>query len=287
MIDLHCHTRISDNSMTAEEVILLAKQRHITHLAITDHDTTEGLDAAVELGRLHGVSIIPGIEISACDFERRRKVHILGLYIKPGYGALERLCRPISDRRNGVSHEMVKKIAAAGYDISWERVREYAQGSAGVYKQHIMHALMDAGYCDGIYSPLYKALFSRPGGLAFIELEYADMKAAVAAVAEAGGIPVLAHPGQLDSYDAIPGLCECGLGGIEVYHPSHNGEAIKKSLAYAGEYGLAVTGGSDFHGLYDELPDNKPGVGELGEECILELEKRHHSIHHPRHPTSG
>lgn len=274
MIDLHCHTRISDNSMTDEEVILLARRRRITHLAITNHDTTKGLDEAVKLGRLHRITVIPGIEISACDFERRRKVHILGLYVEPGHEALEGLCRPIADRRNEVSREMVSKIAAAGYAITWERVLAYAQGGTGVYKQHIMHALMDAGYCGGIYSPLYKVLFSRSGGLAFVEMEYADMRAAVAAVLKAGGIPVLAHPGQLDSFDAIPGLCECGLQGIEAYHPSHGGRDIERTLACAREYGLAVTGGSDFHGLYDELPDNAPGVRELGEEYVSELEKR-------------
>jgi len=277
MIDLHVHTKISDNSLSASEVIRLAKSKGITHLAITEHDTTKGLHEAIILGQEIGVDIVPGIEISAYDFLRSKRAHILGLFIEPEHTSLDRLCTPLLHSRNRASHEMVRKVIAAGYDISWEDVQKY-EGGTGVYKQHIMHALLDKGYCKSIYCDLYKKLFRRggtsePQGIAYIQLEYIDAQAAIRAVKEAGGVAVLAHPGQLSNFEAIDEWVEVGLEGIEVFHPSHNEEDRQMSLRYAQKHNLIVTGGSDFHGFYGE---NQVELGclELNEECISKLLSR-------------
>ena len=274
MIDLHVHTKVSDNSLSASEVIRLAKDKGITHLAITDHDTTKGLQEAISLGQEIGVGIIPGIEISAYDFQRNKRAHILGLFIEPGHPSLDLLCTSLVQSRNQASFEMVSKVIAAGYDISWKDVQKY-EGGTGVYKQHIMHALLDKGYCESIYCDLYKKLFRRgrisePQGIAFIQLEYIDAQAAILAVREAGGIAVLAHPGQFDNFDALEDWVELGLEGIEVFHPSHNEEDRQTSLRYAQKHRLIITGGSDFHGFYGERPVEL-GCLELDEECIDEL----------------
>lgn len=278
MIDLHVHTKISDNSLTAEEVIKLAQIKGITHLAITDHDTTKGLKEAIAYGDQLGVGIIPGIEISAYDYQRNKRAHILGLDIEPGHPALDDLCTFLLKSRNEASSEMVKRIIAAGYDIVWEDVQKYAEGGTGVFKQHIMHALLDRGYCDSIYSDLYKKLFRRdsstePQGLAYIPLVYVDAAAAIRAVRDAGGIPVLAHPGQLNNYDAIDEWVELGLEGIEVFHPSHRQVDILASLQYAQKHNLIITGGSDFHGFYGET-SVELGCQELDETSIQELGSR-------------
>ncbi|MDR3599261.1 MAG: PHP domain-containing protein [Desulfosporosinus sp.] len=277
MIDLHVHTKISDNSQSANEVIRLAKGKGITHLAITDHDTTQGLQEAINLGQKIGVSIVPGIEISAYDYQRNNRAHILGLFIEPGHPSLDRLCTPLLQSRNLASYEMVKKVIAAGYNISWEEVQKY-EGGTGVYKQHIMHALLDKGYCESIYCDLYKQLFRResnfePQGIAYIPLEYIDAPAAIQAVREAGGIAVLAHPGQLNNFDAIDEWVELGMEGIEVFHPSHNHEDRQTSLLYAQKHNLIITGGSDFHGFYGEKPVEL-GCLELNETSICELLSR-------------
>jgi len=274
MIDLHVHTKISDNSLSTEEVIRLAKEKGLKHLAITDHDTTKGLQEAVILGQEIGVGIVPGIEISAYDYRRNKRAHILGLYIEPGHPALDLLCTSLIQSRNQASCDMVRKVIAGGYEISWEAVQKY-EGGTGVYKQHIMHALLERGYCESIYGDLYKKLFQRGStsesqGIAYIQLEYVDAQAAILAVREAGGIAVLAHPGQLRNFDAIHDWVELGLEGIEVFHPSHNEEDRQMSLRYAQKHNLVITGGSDFHGFYGEKPVEL-GCPELGEECINEL----------------
>lgn len=277
MIDLHVHTKISDNSLSASEVIGLAKGKGITHLAITDHDTTKGLQEAIILGQEIGVGIVPGIEISAYDFQRNKRAHILGLFIEPGHPSLDLLCTALVQNRNQASYEMVRKIIASGYDISWEDVQKY-EGGTGVFKQHIMHALLDKGYCESIYGDLYKKLFRRESssesqGIAYIQLEYIDARNAILAVIEAGGIPVLAHPGQLNNFEAIDEWVELGLEGIEVFHPSHTEDDRQTSKKYAQKHNLIMTGGSDFHGFYGEKPVEL-GCLELNEECIAKLLSR-------------
>lgn len=276
--DLHCHTDASDNTYGADEVVAAAKEAGLTYLGITDHDTTAGLAEALRCGERHGIEIVPGIEISAADRERGRRAHILGYYIEPDHPAIRALCDPINARRSEASRLMVAKLAEAGYRISWEDVSPYAARSTAVFKQHIMHALMDRGYCDDIYGPLEKKLFGRGGegrtpGIALVPIEYADAREAIRAVRAAGGVPVLAHPGQLRNFEAVEEWVACGLEGIEAFHPSHTQEDTDRALELASRYGLAVTGGADFHGGYGA---GRHPLGSVfaGEEAVDELKRR-------------
>lgn len=276
--ELHCHTNISDGSYTIDDVLALAIYNGVSHLAITNHDTTKGLEEAIEKGQQKGIEVIPGIEISAYDFERNRRVHILGYFITPGDEELEKIVQPLVERRHGASQEMTKRLIEAGYQITWERCLELAHGGTGVYKQHIMQALIEGRYCDSIYGPLYKKLFSRgqngeQPGLAFIPLQYLDAVQAVKAIISAGGVPVLAHPGQYKSFELVPDLVEAGLQGIEVWHPLHEREDEGQAKYLAEKYGLIETGGSDFHGEYDEKPvvigSRNPGI-----DVVRQLKER-------------
>lgn len=271
-IELHCHTNISDCPLSIDEVVELALIQGVTHLAITNHDTTKGLTEAVETGKRYGIEVIPGIEISGFDFERGRRVHILGYFIEPGHEALETLCQPLVNKRHSASEEMVERLIAAGYEITWERCKEIAYGGTGVYKQHIMHALIEAGYADSIYGPVYKKLFNRgqngeKPGIAFIPMEYMDAKTAVQAIRLAGGVPVLAHPGQYGNFEIVPDLVGEGLQGIEVWHSLHNEQHEARAKQLASKYDLIMTGGSDFHGYYGEKPvligSKSPGAEAL------------------------
>jgi len=280
--DLHCHTWISDNTHSVEEVVKMARNAGVTHLAITDHDTTKGLDEAVGWGRKYGVDIIPGIEISAFDRVRARRAHILGYEVEPGHPALERLCNPVLEQRRQASKEMVERINREGYAVTWEQVCRYAQNGTTVYKQHIMHALMDAGYCSEIYGELEQRLFSRggggrPPGVAFVPMEYADAADAIRAVLAAGGVPVLAHPGQLGNFDAVEEWAALGLQGIEAYHPSHSKEDVARCLTLAERFDLVVTGGSDFHGGYG---DGKHALGSVnaGHESVVRLREKKRAL---------
>ncbi|MBD8067899.1 PHP domain-containing protein [Bacillus sp. PS06] len=284
-IDLHCHTKISDNSFTIEEVLWQAKRNDVTHLAITDHDTTAGLEYAMQFGEKIGVTIIPGIEISAYDYKRNTRAHILGLFITPGHPAISKLCQPFLEKRNEVSYLMVEQLIKNGYDLSWEEVQSYAEGGTSVFKQHIMHALLDKGYTNRIYGDLYKKLFIRGNaikepGIAYVPLEYVDAIEAIRVIREANGIPVLAHPGQFNNFDAAREWAKMGLEGIEVKHPLHNVADEIKAKEIAEQYNLIQTGGSDFHGFYGDA-EVPLGTFNLGEDCLELLLKRKIELSHP------
>jgi predicted metal-dependent phosphoesterase TrpH len=280
-VDLHVHSTISDGSHTTRELLALAVSEGVTHLALTNHDTTKGLTEFVAMGTEFGIETIPGIEISAYDFERQRRVHILGYYIDTDSEVLHRLCTPIVEQRHHHSQQMVQILVAAGYDISWDQVEAYAVGGTGVYKQHIMRALIEAGYTESIYGDLYKKLFARgnettPPGIAYIPMMYVDAVTAVRAVVAAGGVPVLAHPGQYGNFPIVGDLAIAGLAGIEVWHPSHNSEMEHTAKQLASRYGLIMSGGTDFHGLYGEteitLGSISPGIQAV--EQLLERKQR-------------
>ncbi|NQX68304.1 PHP domain-containing protein [Paenibacillus alba] len=267
--ELHCHTRLSDGSFTFDEILDLAIQSEVSHLAITNHDTTQELASMVDKGLKRGVEIIPGIEISAYDFIRNRRIHILGYFVEPGHAALDTLCSPLLEMRHEGCRTAVDRLIEAGYAITWEQVLHYAEGGTGVYKQHIMHALIDQGYTASIYGELYKKLFSRglngeQPGIAYIPTKYVDAGDAIRAILAAGGVPVLAHPGQYRSFEAVPALVDAGLQGIEVWHPLHGPEDEERARGCAEEYDLVMTGGSDFHGFYGEkeveLGSKSPGI---------------------------
>lgn len=271
MIDLHCHSDVSDGSSTVAELVRLAQKRGITHLAVTDHDTTLGVAEAVRLGNESGIEVIPGIEISAYDFHHNRRAHILGYFIAPSHPALSDLCDPLVAMRHDTSRRMVMRLIELGYDINWEEICRYA-GRTGVFKQHIMRALLDAGYCDNLFGPLYKDLFSRGGGSAYLPMQYVDAVQAIIAVKKAGGIPVLAHPGDYHNFEAVPQWVEHGLAGIEAYHPSHGQVEEAQSLDLAQQFDLIITAGSDYHGFYGAGAQT-PGTRMSGSDTVAALKR--------------
>ncbi len=247
--DLHCHTKLSDGSVGIEELISLAKRRGLHTIAITDHDTFAGAVRGVNIGKRAGVNVIPGAELSAVDSATGRKVHIL-CYNCASAARLEGLCRRTLESRKKAATEMLRRVMRY-YPISPELVVRCATGSAAVYKQHIMHALMDAGFADSIFGEVFDRLFNKENGVAVAAVEYPDVRDVLAQVHEAGGIAVLAHPYVYDSTDLMQQLVkEELLDGIEVHHPSHD-EARRTALTdFAKEHHLLMTGGSDFHGMY-------------------------------------
>lgn len=256
--DLHIHSRISDGSLEIKKIVSLAKVLGFEALAIVDHDTVDGLTEAKNAGQELGVRIIPGLEISAYDYKRNKKAHVLGYLLDHPFKVGE-VCRPMLMQRQEVSKWIVETLSEAGYPISWEYVRIIANGSTNVYKQHIMHALMELGYASELKGNLYKKLFAKPkdgdpGGIAYKEIEYLDVFEAVQAIKQAGGVAVLAHPYGYKNMELIPELLASGLDGLEAWHPSHNEAAVKLIKSEAKKYDLILTGGSDFHGMYEGKP---------------------------------
>ena len=258
--DFHIHSNWSDGSMGIPQLVRYAKALGLEAISITDHDTMAGQKEAIEEGKKHGIWIIPGAEVSAYNSETGRKVHILGFNVRDMDG-LEQACRPFLLARHRKNLQSVDLIAAAGYPINQNDVVEYASLGGTVYRQHIMHALVDRGLSPGIYGPLYTKLFGS-GGLAEIKAQYMNAEEAVQLILDCGGLAVLAHPFQYNSIDFIPRLAELGLSGIEYQHhtqtPEHQEEAIQAALHHR----LFLTGGSDFHGFYSEkaLPPGSTGT---------------------------
>lgn len=246
--DLHCHTRLSDGSLSPEGLVWLAQKLHLDAVAITDHDTLAGCRQAKELEKGQQVRVIPGAEFSCVDEKRGRKVHLL-CYGPKKLQVLEPICQEIGRRRREAVHQMIEKVAAH-YPITVEMVERYAQNSTCVYKTHIMEALMDLGYDVEAYGTLFRKLFHQKTGAYLVTPQFPSAFEVLHLIHEAGGVAVLAHAEIYDSLDVLEELIQEGLDGVEVWHPRNSDATRKHLLGRAKEHGLLTTGGSDFHGRF-------------------------------------
>jgi predicted metal-dependent phosphoesterase TrpH len=259
-IDLHAHTRYSDGSLSPTALVALAKESGLRALAVTDHDTLQGVEEALAAGRATGVEVLPGVEITARFPGRAMHVLAYGFDAKErGFAALLTEVRAGRAERNP---RILARLCELGVPVTIEEVRAEAGGEV-VGRPHIARALVRKGHA--IDSKAAFAMWLKDGGPAFVAAESVEPHEVLAAVRGAGGVSVLAHPRQLKVGDAaavealLRDLASKGLGGVEVDHPSQNGEerALFRRLAEA--LGLVASGGSDFHG--DAKPDIRLGVG--------------------------
>ncbi|MDO5014499.1 MAG: PHP domain-containing protein [Clostridia bacterium] len=274
-IDLHCHTRLSDGSLGIEDLIILAANSDVKTLAITDHDCIAGNVRARIIGERHGVKIIHGVEFSAYDDEHDKKVHIL-CYLAEKPDRLEGLCKKNSLARRKAGQIMVIKTCR-NFPINPEFITKCASGSTNIYKQHIMHALMECGYTNSIFGELFQKLFVKEGPENINSTpKYPSPFEIVRQIHEAGGIAVLAHPGFYDNFDILDELIENGLDGVEVWHPENSEEEIEKLIKIADENDLLKTGGSDFHGMYNSKPVKLGccGVSEKELQALLDYKAK-------------
>ncbi len=247
--DLHCHTKLSDGSVGIEDLIVIAQKSGIDTIAITDHDCLAGTVRGQVIGKRYGVTVIPGVEISAFDFEAGKKVHILS-YLADALNRLEAVCKRISVARKRAGQIMMLKVASR-FPITSDFIINHASGSTNLYKQHIMHALMDAGYTEKIFGDLYYALFDASSETNVLApTKYPSVEEVIREIHGAGGIAVLAHPAFFDNFDEIEKYVSMGLDGVEVWHPSADEETITRLTALCKKHKLLLTGGSDFHGIY-------------------------------------
>ena len=247
--DLHCHTKLSSSSMGIEDILALAQKRGITTIAITDRDCQAGTVRGKIIGERRGITVIPGVEISAYDSKLDKYVEILG-YLCDSPDRLEGLCHRNVVQRKKASQLMTLKIARK-YPITPELVLKCATGSTAVFEQHIMHALLECGLTDKIYGELYDELFSpaSPENV-LVKVTYPEPSEIIDAIHEAGGIAVFAHPYDLQCVDIIKELIPKGLDGVEVWNPAVPEEVQVKLLEIAKKSGILTVGGSDFKGMY-------------------------------------
>ena len=251
--DLHCHTKLSDGSLGIEDVIAQAKRTGIDWLSITDHDTMASFSRANVIGQREGVKILPGVELSAWDKERSRKVHIL-CYAPAKPDRLEGLCLKSCEIRKEVSREMIKRVMEK-FPITLESILKHTTSSKSIFKQHIMRALIDYGYALEFYGDLDRQLFNPKTGSCYIEREYPEVHFVIDLIHTARGAAVMAHPAQYDNIELLEELAKAGkIDGVEVGHYSADEDYRNDLRAIAKKYELIETGGSDFHGLYNSVP---------------------------------
>lgn len=249
--DLHCHTKLSDGSVGIEDIIQIAHKSGVDTIAITDHDCIAGTVRGQVIGKRYGVNVISGVEISGFDFEAGKKVHILS-YLADAPNRLEGICKRTSVARKRAGQIMMLKVAGR-FPITSDFIINHASGSTNLYKQHIMHALMDAGYTNEIFGSLYHALFDPASETNVLApTKYPDVKEVIDEIHGAGGIAVLAHPAKFDNFDEIGKYIDMGLDGVEVWHPSADDATVAQLTAFCKTHKLLMTGGSDFHGIYGD-----------------------------------
>ncbi|GAA2505194.1 PHP domain-containing protein [Winogradskya humida] len=251
-IDLHCHSRASDGTLTPSELMRAGVAAGLDVMAITDHDTTGGWDEAAA-ARPAGLTLVRGAELSCRWYgvEPAIPLHLLAYLFDPAEPHLAAdLLRMRTDReRRG--EKIVELLRADGVDISWPEVHGYAAGGS-VGRPHIAQALIRAG----LVRTTNEAFASRwLGARYFVPKADLDVFEAVRAVRAAGGVPVFAHPnatvrGRIVPDKLIVDLAEAGLFGLEADHEDHSIEQRAHVRALAADLGLIVTGSSDFHGTH-------------------------------------
>ncbi|TQR34008.1 PHP domain-containing protein [Brevibacillus brevis] len=251
MADLHTHTKASDGTCEPAENVRLAKEAGLTALAITDHDTVAGIPEAMEAARALGVEIIPGVEVSSVG--KGQDIHVLGYFVPYEDPTFEERLFRLRETRHERNQLLIARLKELGIDISLEKVYRRKQGTdKNIGRPHIAEELMEMGVVSTIAEAFDKYLGK--GGAAYVNPPRITPQEAITLIKEAGGVAVLAHPGLYDDDELVQELIVFGLDGIEVNHPDNDEVQKMRYSKWAAQYGMVVTGGSDFHGWRGEEP---------------------------------
>ena len=253
-IDLHTHTNHSDGTFAPAELVELALRRGLDVVAITDHDTTDGIDEAAAAGGAFGVEVVPGVELSA-EYQGT-SVHVLCFWMDPSDEELRAELGRLRDERFRRGELMVERLHALGYPVSFERVREIA-GAGVIVRPHVAQAMVEAGIVATEEEAFDR--FIGDGGPAHVPKHALHPLDAVSLIRGAGGVCVLAHPGMWGHQSSVPhdlieAMAAAGMGGLEADAGDHTPEQREHYREMARRLGLVVTGGSDCHGTrYDPV----------------------------------
>ncbi len=267
--DMHTHTTCSDGALSPEALVRKAGDCGLQALAITDHDTIDAIEPATQVGEEMGISIIPGVELSV-QF-RGRELHMLGYYFDQHNPKLQTFLLQYQEMRTTRAKSMVGRLNELGINLDFEDVRSVAEGPA-IGRPHVAQALVNKGYVDTVGQAFLKYLRNR--GPADVAKELPPGKEAIEMLHEAGGIAVLAHPGNWVSDKDLDQLKALGLDGVEVIHPSHDEILVNFYVDVAHKLSLLTTGGSDFHGQRTSDEKNLGTIGFTQEQFEAFQEKR-------------
>jgi len=248
IIDLHSHSTVSDGTLTPSELLAHARRQEVDVLALTDHDSVDGLAEAAIAAEQHGVELINGVEISTSW--KGQTIHMVGLGVDPANQALGDGLASLCEYRSWRAEEIGRRLAKKRIEGAYEGAKAFANGSL-IARTHYARFLIDAGYCKDMREVFKKYLVrGRPG---YVPGDWASIEDATGWIRGAGGIPVIAHPAR---YRITAGRLrkllgefkECGGLAMEVISGSHNEEESKTMAAHAVRAELLASQGSDYHG---------------------------------------
>lgn len=240
--DLHIHTNASDGAWSPSKVIEHAAKLGFSTIAITDHDSVNGIDEAVEAGKRLNIEVIAGVELST-EYQDN-EVHILGYYLDHHNPTLKNLIQEFREFRARRMERMLEKLRMLGCRLNEkELMRNSAEGSIG--RIHLAKAMVAAGFVSTMSEAFDKYLAA--GKPAYMKKAKLSPAQACALIKQNGGIPVLAHPFLMKKDEWIPGFVRCGVEGLEAYYPGSSADDTKRYCDLAKKMNLCVTGGSDCH----------------------------------------
>lgn len=269
-VDLHVHSTASDGRYTPGQLVEMAREKQVTVMALTDHDTVDGVFEAASAGKRHRVRVIPGVELST-DIEDA-EIHILGYYVDVCLARFRGTLHALREGRAQRAEKILEKLGKLGIRIPLSYVLSLGKDGF-VGRSQVFRAMVNLGYVrpERRYGHFEKYLGRR--GAAYVEHYGLTPGEAVATVLSAGGVPVLAHPGRSIADSTVEDLIDAGLAGIEAHYPTHSQETVKRWVAVARRHDLIVTGGSDFHGVAPDEPASLGGVA-VPDGVVNELDER-------------
>ena len=263
-VDLHLHTTASDGVMSPSEIVRYAKAKGLQAIAITDHDTIEGLEEGLSEGKRIGFEVIPGIEISAGHSPG--SMHLLGFFLDIDHPLLNERLGYLQKARAERNPKIAEKLNQLGVDLTFDEVLKVS-GGGQVGRPHFAQVLLDKGYVRSFQEAFER--FLKKGAPAYVDKFRFTAKEALHFISEARGIAVLAHPNTLgmSRYSELENLLlqlvEEGLRGLEVYYPEHSASEVAQYKTLAERYGLLMTGGTDYHGIEKNGLDIGVGRGTM------------------------
>ncbi|MDD5131167.1 MAG: PHP domain-containing protein [bacterium] len=250
-IDLHVHSIFSDGTLTPQRIVEYAVKRNLSAIALTDHDTTDGVPIAQEYSRQFGLEVVPGVELSVempgrTDLE----LHILGYYLDYQDAAFQERLSFFRKKRHERAVMILEKLKDLNVFLDGAKLLEMANDNA-IGRLHFAQALLEEGYVHNIQEAFQRFIgFNKP---AYVPKARLTPEQAIKMITDVDGIPALAHPYFSEiNRDMIDLLVGFGLKGIEVYHSRHSKSDMDRFRQYASEFNLLITGGSDCHGEIDK-----------------------------------
>jgi 3',5'-nucleoside bisphosphate phosphatase len=287
-VELHAHTTASDGTLSPTELVELALDNGLSLLAVTDHDSTDGVSEAMARAAGTPLEVWPGVEIST-DVPNT-EVHILGYFVDPTDAEFAETLARLRDSRVWRAQQMVEKLGALGMEVSFERVREIA-GTGAIGRPHVAQALVEAGHVRTAKDAF--DLYLHRNGPAYADRFKLTPAEAIQLIRRAGGMAVLAHPTYINPGDTagfdlttfVRELIDVGLLGMECYYGDYSPETKRNLSRIARQLGLIPTGGSDFHG--GNTPASDLGGLDVPAETIEKMREWRKNTEHRTQKSGG